>query len=128
MIRVKINGLDDAISRFEHMPEALTRGLNRGMGQAVQNTVGQAKLNASGRPGPRVVNGRLRSSIAGRVENNGRRGVVGSKVKYAPYLELGTSRMRPYPYLKPAIVSPFRQMVISELIKRGVLAEVTRDS
>lgn len=128
MIRVKINGLDDAISRFEHMPEALTRGLARGMKQAVQNTVGQAKLNASGRPGPRVDTGRLRASVAGRVENNGRRGVVGSNVSYAPYLEFGVKRRRAYPYLKPAIVSPFRQMVISELIRRAVLAEVTRDS
>lgn len=126
MITVKVEGLNEVIARFAHMPEALNRGLTRGMKQAVQNTVGQAKLNASGRPGPRVVNGRLRSSITGRIENNGWRGVVGSNVEYAPYHELGTSRMSAHPYLAPAIVSPFRQMVIGELIKRGVLAEVIK--
>lgn len=126
MIKVKVVGLDEVVARFEHMPEALTRGLTRGMKQAVQNTVGQAKLNASGRPGPNVQTGRLRASIAGRVENNGRRGVVGSNVNYAPYLELGVKRRRAYPYLKPAVATTFRQMVIADLIRRNVLAEVIK--
>lgn len=125
MIQVKIEGLAELINKFDDMPEALTRGLTRGMNQAVQNTVGQAKLNASGRPGPNVQTGRLRASIAGRVENDGRRGVVGSNVSYAPYLELGVKRRKAYPYLKPAIDSPSRQAVIGELIKRAVLAEVS---
>lgn len=29
---------------------------------------------------------------------------VGTNVEYAAYVEMGTSRMRPYPYLKPAVV------------------------
>jgi hypothetical protein len=71
----------------------------------------QAKLNATGREygdgsrGPRVRTGRLRTSIAHEL---GRDSVglyvdVGTNVFYGRYLEEGTDRMRPYPFLVPAI-------------------------
>ncbi len=70
-----------------------------------------AKANASHpRPsvpgsGPAVRSGRLRASISWRVLSDGE-GVyaeVGSAVEYAAYVELGTERAAPRPYLVPAL-------------------------
>jgi phage gpG-like protein len=64
-----------------------------------------AKEHATGRPGPNVRTGRLRGSITWRLGQDGE-GVyadIGSAVHYAPYVELGTSRMPAYPYLRPAL-------------------------
>lgn len=71
----------------------------------------QAKVNASGRPGPRVRTGRLRSSIHWElvVTDNGVGGFlfarVGSNVSYARHVEIGTTRAPAYPYLRPALAA-----------------------
>lgn len=59
----------------------------------------QAKINASGRPGPNVITGRLRSSIHQElgVDSIGLFSKVGSNVVYAARVE------ELYPYLKPAL-------------------------
>jgi phage gpG-like protein len=57
--------------------------------------------------GPRVRTGRLRSSISWALGEDGL-GLfvdVGSNVEYAAYVELGTSRAKPYPYLRPALAA-----------------------
>lgn len=64
-----------------------------------------AKVNASGRPGPRVRTGRLRSSISWRLGQDalGIYADIGSNVEYAGYVEYGTDRAPAFPYLKPAL-------------------------
>jgi HK97 gp10 family phage protein len=65
----------------------------------------QAKKNASGRPGPNVDTGRLRSSIT-HVLGSDEDGVyvdIGTNVEYGKYLEHGTVYMPPYPFLEPAL-------------------------
>lgn len=59
----------------------------------------QAKLNASGRPGPNVRSGRLRGSISWTLgeDTRGLFAAVGTNVEYAAYVEAL------YPYLKPAL-------------------------
>lgn len=65
-----------------------------------------AKSFATGQGGgPHVRTGRLRSSISWALGEDGL-GLfvdVGTNVEYAAYVELGTSRARPYPYLRPAL-------------------------
>lgn len=66
----------------------------------------QAKINATGNNGgPHVRTGRLRSSITHRliVDSQGVAAEVGTNVFYGRYLELGTDRMHPYPFLVPAL-------------------------
>lgn len=55
--------------------------------------------------GPAVDTGRLRSSISHEVGKVGTTIVarVGTDVEYAKYLELGTSKMAPRPFLRPAL-------------------------
>lgn len=50
-----------------------------------------------------VDTGRLRNSIAHAVVDGGHVVVIGSNVVYAPYQELGTSKMAEHPFLRPAI-------------------------
>ena len=65
----------------------------------------KAKLHADGSVRPNVVTGRLRNSISHDVieQGEGNTMVVGTNVEYAPFVELGTRRADPYPYLKPAV-------------------------
>ena len=51
-----------------------------------------------------VDTGRLRNSITHVVDAEA--AYVGTNVEYAPYVELGTSRMRARPFLKPAATDP----------------------
>lgn len=57
--------------------------------------------------GPAVRTGRLRGSITYRLgeDSQGPFADVGSAVLYAPYVELGTTRMAARPFLKPAVES-----------------------
>lgn len=73
----------------------------------------QAKRNASSAPpsvpgqGPAVRTGRLRGSITWRLGADFQSPFVdiGSAVFYAPFVELGTSRMAARPFLRPALES-----------------------
>lgn len=67
----------------------------------------QAGPNSGSAPGkgPAVRTGRLRASITWRLGEDviSIYADVGSAVLYAPYVELGTSRMQARPYLRPAL-------------------------
>lgn len=65
-----------------------------------------------------VDTGRLRNSITHETDDNAV--YIGTNVEYAPYVELGTSRTREQPYLRPAAqdhVSQYRQILKDELNK-----------
>lgn len=51
------------------------------------------------------LSGRLRSSINWQLgtDNRGLFATIGTDVHYAPYVELGTSRMAAQPFLRPAL-------------------------
>lgn len=49
-----------------------------------------------------VDTGRLRNSITHEVEMSEQAAYIGSNVEYAAFVECGTSRMAPRPYLRPA--------------------------
>jgi HK97 gp10 family phage protein len=60
--------------------------------------------SAPGNP-PHVDTGRLRQSLQPSVVRTGNtiRGTVTTNVEYAPYLEYGTSRMQPRPFMRSTI-------------------------
>lgn len=49
--------------------------------------------------------GNLRNRITNKVEMSENAVYIGEKLEYAPFVELGTSRMRPRPFLTPAIMN-----------------------
>ena len=52
-----------------------------------------------------VRTGRLRNSLTHSVAMNEKAVYIGSAVGYAAYVELGTSRMKARPYLRPAVTN-----------------------
>ena len=71
---------------------------------------GEAKLYCP------IDTGRLRNSISH--DHDDSTMVVGTNVEYAPYVELGTSRMDPQPFLAPAIenhMDTYRAIAEAEL-------------
>ena len=93
-LQVKVEGLDNLVrflSRFEDLREPV--------GDAVQlfleKTVFDAKAVVP------VRTGMLQRSIV--FGGGGLEWWVGSRLDYAPYIEFGTSRMSPRPYIWPAL-------------------------
>lgn len=82
-----------------------TGGVGRDLLRRAVNVESRAKQNASGRPGPNVDTGRLRSSITYEIgeDEKGLFARIGTNVEYGIYLELGTRYMQPYPFLRPAL-------------------------
>lgn len=65
-----------------------------------------------------VDTGRLRNSVAWAILDDSV--YIGTNVEYAPYVELGTSKMAARPYLRPAVtdhVDKYKAVVRSELKK-----------
>jgi len=69
---------------------------------------------------PAVDTGRLRASITHRVEREGKHfnGLVGTNVEYAKYLELGTSKIAPRPFLRPTLENN-KQRILDEFVGGG---------
>ena len=59
------------------------------------------QASAPGEP-PAIDNGELAQSINFQVKDNGTVGEVGSDKKHSLYMEYGTSKIKPRPWLKPA--------------------------
>lgn len=65
-----------------------------------------------------VDTGRLRNSISHDTDLAANAAIIGSNVEYAAYVELGTSRQKAQPYLRPAAenhTSEYREIVKSAL-------------
>lgn len=76
------------------------------------------KEHADGTVRPNVDTGRLRNSITHQVDTEKGAVYVGTNVEYAAYVELGTSKSRAYPYLRPAAenhTDEYSQIIRSEL-------------
>lgn len=101
-----------ALDAFVNGPNgAIARDLAR---RAV-NVETQAKINLNqsfppasvpGEP-PHKRSGRLQTSVTWQLgqDSIGLYAIIGSNVEYAEYLELGTDKMAPRPWLRPALVA-----------------------
>lgn len=63
-----------------------------------------------------VDTGRLRNSIEYQPNPSEREVIIGSNVEYAPYQELGTSKMKAQPFLKPGMLKS--ATAINQLAKK----------
>lgn len=91
-------------SEFQRLLRGPTAPIVRDLARRATNVQNRAKLNASGRPGPRVDTGRLRSSITYVIEEDrGPVARIGTNVDYGRYLETGLRNGVRYPFLEPAL-------------------------
>jgi HK97 gp10 family phage protein len=102
-INVVVEGLDELLTDFQHkFPAEYKRVVSRAMNVVVKDVERWAKRNAP------VDTGRLRSSIGGEVKTLAGEvvGIVGTNVKYAPFVEEGGRKPRGVgriPFLRPAV-------------------------
>lgn len=97
--------------------KVIAKNITEAVNETALNIQNQAKMNASGRPGPKVDTGMLRRSIRAEfapppisffgfsfrtIEAKVIAGGMGG-VDYAHYVEFGTKKMPPYPFMTPAI-------------------------
>lgn len=90
MLKIEINFTDNTDEYLTAAEKAWAAGLEA-IGLVAE---GYAKERCP------VDTGRLRNSISH--TSDGEAAYIGTNVEYAPYVELGTSRMGPRPYLAPA--------------------------
>lgn len=94
--------------------------LNKAILRGLEIIGGQAETYAKQRTPVRT--GNLRNSITHLVEDGDEKAaVIGTNVEYAPYVELGTVKQKPQPYLRPAIedhVGEY-QRILEKEVRRG---------
>lgn len=78
--------------------DAMENAIKNGLTAIGMTAEGHAKRNLY--PGHGLDTGRLRNSITFATEKDAV--YIGTNVEYAPYVELGTVKMSPRPYLRPA--------------------------
>lgn len=120
--RITITNLSDVLSGFQATEDKIELAVQYAISMTGLAVERQAKLNASGRPGPNVQTGNLRRSITTSPVEKGFGNTyavdVSATMVYARAVELGHPRWKPgvkYPYLGPAA---------SNLQSNGTLARV----
>lgn len=100
--------------------EKIESALAEALAASALLVVGQAKKNWNTGSFPNVRTGVLRGSIAHRLRRDGEGIIaeVGSRVEYGYWVEFGTSRSRPHPFLTPALES--NKSAINALINRAI--------
>lgn len=107
-VRLTITNLNDVLAGFDKTEDKVEQAVQYAVTLAGLAVERQAKLNASGRPGPNVRTGNLRRSITTQSMPKGF-GTYTAEVRatmvYARAVEFGHPRWKPgvkYPYLGPA--------------------------
>ena len=123
-MEIEILGLKELEEKLSNLEEKLSRALNEALEEIAEKILDDAKNFAP------VDTGALRKSI--RTEKKGKLqvsvlagggGVInpktGREVDYAGYVEFGTSRMAPQPYMQPAFEK--NKDEILQIVKEKVL-------
>lgn len=120
--RITITNLSDVLAGFDATEDKIELAVQHAIAMTGLAVERQAKVNASGRPGPNVRTGNLRRSITTSSVQKGFTNLysvnVSATMIYARAVELGHPRWKPgvkYPYLGPAA---------SNLQANGTLARV----
>lgn len=83
-------------NNVEQIGAAMNKAIAKALVMIGQRAEGNAKAICP------VDTGRLRNSITNAIDTEEKAVYIGTNVEYGPYVELGTSRRKPHPYLKPA--------------------------
>ena len=83
-------------NNVEQVEAAMDKAIAKALVMIGQQAEGNAKSICPTRTG------RLKNSITNAIDAEANAVYIGTNVEYGPYVELGTSRRKPHPYLKPA--------------------------
>ena len=106
-VSITVSGFQDLQTKNKALVQEIAESGNL-VAKAAYVIEGQAKINATGRPGPKVQTGRLKSSITTAIDSP-MQARVGPNVSYAPFVEFGHSQHvgQYVPPLKRRLVKPF---------------------
>ena len=90
------------------------------IGRLIEKQAGK-NVSKTGNEHPQIKTGNLLGSITHQIGDG--EVVIGTNVKYGEYLEHGTSRMPPYPWLYPAV--ELRKPEIIEILKSSGARDVS---
>lgn len=90
----------DGVSVVQDNTDRVVDGIDSAVGAALEE-IGLLAENYAAKKCP-VDTGNLRASITHEVDAGGNAVYIGTNVEYAPYVELGTSRQKAQPFLRPA--------------------------
>ena len=90
----------DGVSVIQDNTGQVADGIDSAIGIALEK-IGLLAENYAAKKCP-VDTGNLRGSITYEVDAGGNAVYIGTNVEYAPYVELGTSRQKAQPFLRPA--------------------------
>lgn len=90
----------DGVTVNEDNKKQVVDGIDSAIGVALEE-IGLLAENYAAKKCP-VDTGNLRASITHEVDAGDNAVYVGTNVEYAPYVELGTSRQKAQPFLRPA--------------------------
>lgn len=90
----------DGVTVNEDNTEQVVDGIDSAIGAALEE-IGLLAENYAAKKCP-VDTGNLRGSIAHEVDAGDNAVYIGTNVEYAPHVELGTSRQKAQPFLRPA--------------------------
>lgn len=99
--------------REKEILDGLQKGLEK-VGRIVEKQAGK-NVSKTGDEHPQVQSSNLLGSITPEVGEG--EVVIGTNVKYGKYLEFGTSKMPPYPWLFPAV--EMKRQEIIDILKRS---------
>lgn len=117
---VGIAGLKEYNEKLKSLEKVSAKTAYKEVAKAAYGIQRKAKRNCV------VLTGRLRSSIAAEVYKTSLTGgsgaEIGTNVYYAPFVEYGTVRSRPKPFLWPALIAQRPEMVKS--MKEAMVKEL----
>ncbi len=112
--------IKQSLGRPGPLPVQLTGERRKRREASIEAGGEQAQASKPGEP-PRLRLGTLRASIANEATNNGLTQRVGTPLKYGYWLEWGTLKMKPRPWLRPALRNHTRQImaIMAQAMRKG---------
>ena len=109
----KVLGLEKLLRQLTNLNDNIEQGIEQGIAKGALRVEADAKENTP------VDTGKLRASIQTSLEPT--RAEVGTNVEYAPYVEMGTSKMAAQPFLYPALAADKQKILqdVKDAIKKG---------
>jgi hypothetical protein len=107
-VRIQVTNLQDVLNSFDKTEDTIQLAVQYAITMAGLAVERQAKINASGRPGPNVQTGNLRRSIITKAQKgfgDSYEAEVSATMVYARAVEFGHPKWKPgvkYPYMGPA--------------------------